>query len=158
MYSPPPFPSSPAPNADQWCINSLSLKRRKSGKYKDCFSKSKIQENRYFSLWRRILRETCFLNIINTFYIFITLGKWKIGLLYNNRTRFNFKEWWTGTINFFRFENYFLMLCLKIAHLGRLSDCFERQVRDWITLAKSQLRINFKKPFIRKMVQNSREF
>ena len=29
----------------------------------------------------------------NAFYIFFTLGKWKIGLLYNNRTRFNFKEW-----------------------------------------------------------------
>ena len=37
---------------------------------------------------------------------------------------FNFQVWWMGTISF-RFEKYLYMMCLKMAHLGRVTYCFE---------------------------------
>lgn len=77
--TPPPISPFSTPIGDQCCINSLSLKRRKSGKHKDCFCKSKIQENRSFSLWRTIFRETCFLDIINAFYIFLRSANGRLG-------------------------------------------------------------------------------
>ena len=37
---------------------------------------------------------------------------------------FNFEVWWMGTISF-SFEKYLYMVCLKMAHLGRVTYCFE---------------------------------
>ena len=37
---------------------------------------------------------------------------------------FNFEIWWIRTI-LFRVENYLYMVCLKMAHLGRVTHCFQ---------------------------------
>ena len=99
------------------------LKRRKSGKYKKYLYKL---ENTEKSIWFRVKPnfKSDIQNIFNRFlHITSTTNGSKIGL-FRNGICFNLKLWWMGTI-FLRFEKYLYMVCLRMAHLGRVVYCFE---------------------------------
>ena len=98
------------------------LKRRKSGKCKKCLCKlENTDKSISFSVKPNF--ESDIQNIFNHIFTFSrTTNGSKIGL-FRNGMSINFKIWWMGTI-FVRFEKYLYMVCLKMAHLGRVAYCF----------------------------------
>ena len=100
----------------------LSWKEENQGSIRNIFVNSKIRKNRSDSVWSPILK-VIFKTFKPPFTFSHTTNGSKIGL-FRNGICFNLKIWWMGTI-FFRFEKYLYMVCLKIAHLGRVAYCFE---------------------------------
>ena len=99
------------------------LKRRKSGKCKKYFCKlANTEKSISFSVKPNFKSDIQ--NIFNRIFTFSrTTNGSKIGL-FRNGMSINFKIWSMGTI-FVRFEKYLYMVCLKMAHLGRVTYCFE---------------------------------
>ena len=99
------------------------LKRRKSGKDKKYLCKlENTDKSMFFSVKPNFKRDIQ--DIFNRLLHFHQRQMdQRLGFSVTELS-FNFEVWWMGTI-FFSFEKYLYMVCLKMAHLRRVTYCFE---------------------------------
>ena len=99
------------------------LKRRKSGKDKKYLCKLENTDKSIFFSVKPIFKRDI-QDIFNRLLHFHARQMdQRLGFSVTELS-FNFEVWWMGTI-FFSFEKYLYMVCLKMAHLRRVTYCFE---------------------------------
>ena len=99
------------------------LKRRKSGKGKKYLCKLENTDKSIFFSVKPIFKRDI-QDIFNRLLHFHARQMdQRLGFSVTELS-FNFEVWWMGTISF-SFEKYLYMVCLKMAHLGRVTYCFE---------------------------------
>ena len=99
------------------------LKRRKSGKDKKYLCKLENTDKSIFFSVKPIFKRDI-QDIFNRLLHFHARQMdQRLGFSVTELS-FNFEVWWMGTISF-SFEKYLHMVCLKMAHLGRVTYCFE---------------------------------